>query len=157
MKFNSRFPREVASLLGGFDFLMCYQCGKCTSLCPVYLHTPSLFQPRKILEKILVGRREILQSREIWMCTTCYECYENCPQKVNLAEVFIALRNLAVREGYVPKELAEEIKQIQQTGYLYPLGEQVKKVRAELNLPTLTQDGSRVESVLSARKEAGVK
>ncbi len=157
MKFDSQFPREVASIIGGFDFVMCYQCGKCTSLCPVYLQNPSLFHPRKILEKVLLGRRDILREKSIWLCTTCYECFENCPQKVNLAEVFVALRNLAVREGYVPAELNKEVEQISQSGYIYPSAEQIRKVRAELNLPPLSVNGSRLQSIRPKKQEIAVK
>ena len=36
-----------------------------------------------------------LEDPNIWMCLDCYVCYELCPMRVGLVEVFTILRNLA--------------------------------------------------------------
>jgi heterodisulfide reductase subunit C len=36
-----------------------------------------------------------LGSRMVWDCTTCYQCQENCPQGIKVADIIYELRNIA--------------------------------------------------------------
>lgn len=64
----------------------CYQCGNCTSVCP--LRRVSKFNPRKFIHNAQLGKS--LSDDELTMCLTCAKCYEVCPQEVNIPE-FIRL------------------------------------------------------------------
>ncbi|MCX9013283.1 MAG: (Fe-S)-binding protein [Candidatus Methanoperedens sp.] len=56
----------------------CYQCGKCTSICP--MRRVSKTSPRRsIYNSSVYG----LDSDDIWTCLTCGLCPQGCPQKVD--------------------------------------------------------------------------
>jgi heterodisulfide reductase subunit C len=79
---------------------VCDQCGKCPSACPVAGHIET-FNPRQIVAKVSLGRMsELLESDEIWMCTSCQKCKERCPENISPYDLILILRNLAVRGGY---------------------------------------------------------
>jgi heterodisulfide reductase subunit C len=37
--------------------------------------------------------------RMLWDCVTCYQCQENCPQNVEITDIFFELKNLAVKSA----------------------------------------------------------
>jgi len=79
---------------------VCDQCGKCSSACPVARHIET-FNPRQIVAKVSLGRMsELLESDEIWTCTSCQKCKERCPENISPYDLIMILRNLAVRAGY---------------------------------------------------------
>jgi len=62
---------------------------------------------------VLLGmRKEVLSSNFPWLCTQCYTCQAHCPQNVKFSDVMKALRNMAVKEGYVHPSFVKEIKEI---------------------------------------------
>ncbi len=95
MRLNPFFKEEVFKSMGEYALKMCYQCGKCSSFCPVFDLNPDKFNPRRIIEKVNIGAEDVLKDGEIWRCTTCYECVENCPQSLNFVELIVFLRNMA--------------------------------------------------------------
>jgi Fe-S oxidoreductase len=46
------------------------------------------------------------QDGEMWWCTTCRACEEQCPRGVPIADVMLALRRLAWQDGRVPEGLS---------------------------------------------------
>jgi heterodisulfide reductase subunit C len=54
----------------------------------------------------------VLSSPVLWQCLQCYACYAKCPQNVKFRDVMKALRALAVRDGYVKAEVAEELERL---------------------------------------------
>ena len=100
---NMAFSNIITSRLGGKTITLCYQCGTCASSCPVAKITPR-FNPREVIKLSLLGaEEEVLSSDSIWLCCSCYNCQERCPQKVEIADVIYALRNIALREGHAPQ------------------------------------------------------
>ncbi|MFH2001800.1 MAG: (Fe-S)-binding protein [Planctomycetota bacterium] len=77
---------------GGDIFRLCYQCGKCDTVCP-WNHVRN-FSIRKIIREAAFGLTEI-ESEDIWRCTTCGNCPEKCPRGVDQIELGVALRKLA--------------------------------------------------------------
>jgi heterodisulfide reductase subunit D len=56
----------------------CYQCGKCTSICP--MRRVSKTSPRSsIYNSNVYG----LETKDIWACQTCGLCPQECPQQVD--------------------------------------------------------------------------
>jgi len=110
--FDSKFKELVAKRPGGERALYCYQCGTCTAGCPVSsLH--SEYNPRAIMRKLLLGMKdEVLSSPELWQCSQCHICVAHCPQDVRFADVVRVLRELALEEGYVTAEFADQVEQL---------------------------------------------
>jgi len=98
---DPNFRHEVSKVHGGESIVYCFQCGKCTATCPIR-RFDEVYRPREIVRAALLGLKEIvLTSDIIWLCAFCYSCTERCPQGVRLTDVIRALRNLAVKRGYV--------------------------------------------------------
>jgi len=111
-KLDAKFKYEVANEPGGENIKLCFACGLCTASCPVSEIDPE-YNPRRIIRMVLLGmREEVLSSDFIWLCSQCYTCQAHCPQNVNFSDVMKALRNMAVREGYVHPSFASQIKKI---------------------------------------------
>lgn len=76
----------------------CLECGKCTSLCPVARHDPS-FSPRAIVEMALLGLEdELIFSRGLFSCLTCYTCSQKCPADVDFP-VFVRQARAAAQDS----------------------------------------------------------
>lgn len=109
---DSKFKYDVAAEPGGENIKVCFACGLCTASCPVADIDPA-YNPRRIIRQVLLGmRQEVLSSNIPWLCSQCYTCTAHCPQNVDFADVMKALRNMAVKEGYVHPSFAEKIKEI---------------------------------------------
>lgn len=118
--------------------LLCFQCGKCTASCPIRRFDEH-FQPRLIAKAALLGMREkVLNSKEIWMCATCYSCTERCPQGVRLTDVMRVLRNIAVKEGHVHPFFKNLSKVIIENGRIFTDDSFINEMRSDLGLPPVS-------------------
>ncbi len=116
---------RIRELAGGESFAYCYQCAKCTSVCPV--GTVADFSPRKVFRRTQLGI-DLFSSPDLWLCTTCANCLRVCPKQVNMIEIMPAVREQAVLDGQVPDELQKAFENTFRYGN--PLGEAPRK-RAE--------------------------
>ncbi len=120
------YPTEamdwVTGLDGGESMRDCYQCGKCVPVCPVN-HVGN-YGPRKLNVKVLRGN-DLVADPDLWLCTTCGNCYRVCPKEVNPLRIMPAIREQAVLQGKIPDELADTFQKLQRTGN--PLGESPRK------------------------------
>lgn len=109
---DPRFKNEVASKPGAEAFMRCFTCGTCTASCPV-AEVHEEYDPRRIIRMAVLGmREEVLSSDIIWMCSRCYTCAALCPQNVKFTDVISILRDMAIKEGYVPKERQEKAREL---------------------------------------------
>ena len=103
---NMSFSEEVTARHGGETLTSCYQCGTCASSCPV-ARLDSSFNPREIIKLSLLGEKEeVLSGDAIWLCCSCFNCQERCPQNVEIADLIYALRNIALEAGHSPRRLS---------------------------------------------------
>ncbi|MHA2026856.1 MAG: 4Fe-4S dicluster domain-containing protein [Candidatus Thorarchaeota archaeon] len=115
---SSTFAKEIESEPGGEGIMKCIQCGMCTASCMVASMTER-YRPRKLIQKILIGKREeVLNSELPWLCMTCRLCEERCQEDVDLAEIFHAVREVAAREGYIPSVFNNTIDKVLEDGWL---------------------------------------
>ena len=106
------FKYEIAARPGASFFKRCFSCGTCTASCPVS-EIDERFNPRLFIRQALLGEKEKLLSSELlWYCSQCYTCYARCPQDVRFTDVMAVLRDMAVEQGYVPKDMRERIKRV---------------------------------------------
>jgi len=93
--------------ISGQKVSACYQCGKCSAGCPM-INLMDLL-PNQIIRLVQLGQiSEVLDSKTIWLCASCFTCSARCPKGVDLAKVLEALRLLLLRksENYIePSEL----------------------------------------------------
>lgn len=134
---NMRFKNEVKKIPGGERLMMCFQCGACTADCPIARFSES-YRPRQILRMAQLGLKDkVLSSEQLWLCAACYTCVDHCPQDVEISSVIRALRNMAIREGYVPNIFKESAGAILETGLAYKIPELRLRKRKEIGLPPL--------------------
>ena len=101
---DANFKNEIASQPGAEHFKQCFTCGTCTASCPV-AEVHDDYDPRKIIRMSILGmKEEVLSSDVLWMCSRCYTCYALCPQGVKFTDVIGVLRDMAIKQGYAPKE-----------------------------------------------------
>jgi len=82
--------------LSGQTISDCYQCGCCTSGCPIgeAMDPP----PSKAIRLLQLGKvTELLDSDGIWMCASCMVCGTRCPRAVDYARIAEACRALVLR------------------------------------------------------------
>lgn len=90
---------DVIKASGGDAFKRCFQCGLCDTVCP--WNKVTTFSMRKLVREATFGLTEI-ESEEIWRCTTCGRCPQQCPRDVQQIESGIALRRIANEYGVFP-------------------------------------------------------
>ncbi len=144
---DPKFKYEIAKEPGGENIKYCFQCGTCTSGCPV-AELDSKYNPRRIIRMAILGMRErVLSGDFIWLCSTCYTCYERCPQDVRITEVMNALKNMAVRAGYIHPAFRAQAELIAGHGRLYEVDEFTNEKRAEVGLPALPSSAPEVAEI----------
>jgi heterodisulfide reductase subunit C len=115
---TSSFVKEVSSMPGGEVVSKCIQCGICTASCAV-ASVSDRYSPRVIVQKMLLGNRDaVLASDQPWLCMACRMCESRCQEGISLADVFHAIRLLAVREGRVPPVFRRTARTILQDGWM---------------------------------------
>jgi Fe-S oxidoreductase len=90
---------DVIKENGGEVFKLCYQCGLCDTVCP--WNRVRAFSIRKIIREAAFGLTEI-ESEDIWRCTTCGRCPQECPRGVEQIELGVSLRRIATEYGVFP-------------------------------------------------------
>ena len=123
------------------DFYSCADCGRCTDQCPANSVGRPL-SPRFITIKArdyafqhypmfgsanngtpLIGG--IYSADEIWSCTTCGACEEECPLLLEYIDKIVDLRRGMVDGGNVPQTLQKPLKALESRGN--PYGKMEKK------------------------------
>lgn len=123
------------------DFYSCADCGRCSDNCPANAAGRPL-SPRFISIKCrdysfnkypifggaapdrpLIG--DVLEEDEIWSCTTCGACEEECPLLIEYIDKIVDLRRGMVDEGQVPQSLQKPLGALEKRGN--PYGKMEKK------------------------------
>ena len=119
------------------DAYTCTECGRCTSACPAN-QTGKLLSPRKIMmdtrdRLVEVGNNQrkfgkdfddgksllhsYISEEEIWACTSCNACVEECPINIDPLSIIIDLRRfLVMEESKMPTELTGMLTNIENNG-----------------------------------------
>jgi heterodisulfide reductase subunit C len=128
---------EDASWKNYFDSLACTQCGRCTSVCPANI-TGKKLSPRKVIMDLRArmkekgplmvknGRdyndnhsllRDYISEEELWACTTCNACAQECPININHPTLIVDMRRyLVMEEASAPGELKALFNNIENNG-----------------------------------------
>lgn len=93
---------DVIKASGGDAFKRCFQCGLCDTVCP--WNRVTTFSMRKLVREATFGLTEI-ESEDIWRCTTCGRCPQQCPRDVRQIESGVSLRRVATEYGVFPESV----------------------------------------------------
>jgi heterodisulfide reductase subunit C len=149
---SSDLTKELVSLPGGEIVETCLGCGVCTAKCAI--SSTSGLNPRKIVQKILVGAREpVLSSEQLWLCMACNLCESRCQYGVKLEDIFGLVREIAVREGIVPPAFVDANRTILNDGWLLKSASTdfVQDERRELGLSSRLTWNSRYTSQVRSK------
>ena len=89
---------------GDNTFACCFGCQTCTTVCPVVKNYDNPVEslgllPHQIMYCLGSGLTEAASgARMLWVCLTCYQCQEHCPQQVKVTDLFYELKNMAVQK-----------------------------------------------------------
>jgi ferredoxin len=128
---------EDVSWKNYFDSLACTECGRCTASCPANI-TGKRLSPRKILMDVrarmkekgpklrknideLLDDKSLIRSyiteEELWACTTCNACAQECPININHPTLIVDMRRyLVMEEGSAPGGLKVTFNNIENNG-----------------------------------------
>jgi len=126
------------------DFYSCADCGRCSDNCPAnaagrplsprfltikardycFEHFPVFGKSNN--SRALVGT--IYSEDEIWSCTTCGACEEECPLLIEYIDKVVDLRRGLIDDGNVPKSIQKALKALESRGNPYG---KLEKKRAE--------------------------
>ncbi len=96
------FGREVMSVPGCSELESCIQCGTCSGVCPLSIYMDHT--PRQVMALTREDfKYEVLRSRTIWLCASCYACTVECPQEIRITDIMYELKQRAIHEGIFPK------------------------------------------------------
>jgi heterodisulfide reductase subunit C len=80
------------------NFWACFECVTCTNGCPVvanYENPADMLDllPHQLMRALRLGlKEEVMGARMLWNCLACYKCQEECPQGIQVADIFYELR-----------------------------------------------------------------
>ncbi len=152
------------------DVYACTECGRCTDHCPANQSGKEL-SPKLIMTKLkhhleerdqvarivraaeahglevkggdksLIG--DVFSQDEIWACTTCYSCQEQCPvQNEHVNKIIDMRRNLVLDQGDFPAEAQLACRNIEKNANPWGVGNQNRPNWAkELGVPVAGTDG----------------
>ncbi len=136
------------------DFDACVECGRCQAVCPAYLSGTPL-SPKQIIVKLkrhmhgeLPGpiHGELIRAEELWACTTCMACVEECPAFIDIVDTIVDLRRyLTLSEGALPSTAPQTLQNIRRAGNPWGLASGERLAWAQgLDVPVL-EPGREVE------------
>ena len=109
---------ETIRRISGVNPRKCMKCGKCTASCPAYDEME--YHPHQFVDMVENGRiEELMNSRGIYLCLSCFACVERCPRSVEPANLIEAVRLAVIRQqdknhmtpGDIPAKLDPELPQ----------------------------------------------
>jgi heterodisulfide reductase subunit C len=129
------FTREITAIHGAEYLRRCYQCGACSSGCPVVRVTDA-FNPQVLMRMAQMGLEEMVMNKKspVWLCTTCYNCAEWCPMDANPTEVFLAMKTIAARRKFIPMGRKMAFSTLAKKGRVFDVKKQQQEERVELGM-----------------------
>ncbi|MBC8086074.1 MAG: (Fe-S)-binding protein [Phycisphaerae bacterium] len=161
------------NLLDGYS---CTECGRCTAVCPANV-TGKALSPRMIVVKTrarltekakmqdtLAGaeptaeQQAVLDNKlldnwiteeELWACTSCRACVEECPVSIDQLDIINELRrDLVLMESRFPDELAPALQSLERNGSPWAFSPSERAGWAQgMEIPTVAEVVARGEKV----------
>ena len=143
---------EDVSWKSYLDSLACTECGRCTSVCPANI-TGKKLSPRKIMMDVRARMKEkgpgmvkngkeytdnrsllrdYISEEELWACTLCNACAQECPININQPALIVGMRRyLVMEESAAPGELNAIFSNIENNGAPWQFSREDRMLWAE--------------------------
>jgi heterodisulfide reductase subunit C len=129
---------------------VCYHCGTCVSTCGAGLVNPDK-NIRKLIQHLVNSENEFeLEENDlIWLCTSCYQCEDRCPEGIPLTTLLLQLKNMATAKGLIPTFIRKEIETLTVHSFTYPPVKSIVSRRRRMALPELPcPDGAEMQTLI---------
>ncbi|MFO7891041.1 MAG: 4Fe-4S dicluster domain-containing protein [bacterium] len=93
---NVEFLKKVGEM-SGQPITRCDQCGVCSGSCPMIDEMD--LTPSQMMRKVQLGQEDVLETRAMWLCASCFTCTVRCPRGLDLSKVAEALRQITLRKA----------------------------------------------------------
>ena len=143
------------------DSVSCTECARCSTVCPA-TRTGKPLSPMKIITDIrtklyaetmnydktddLVGG--LISEEELWSCTTCGACMEECPVLIEHVPTIVDMRrHLVLSEGKPPAQANESLEKTKQSGnpWGFPQEDRLKWAESTDFKPPTLKDKNEVD------------
>lgn len=117
LKTGKEMSEDIIAVCG-VNPRQCMKCGKCSATCPAFEEMD--IHPHQFASMVVEGRiDELLESKSIWKCLSCFACVERCPRSVEPAKLIEAVRVTVLRQrggsflspDDIPAKLDDELPQ----------------------------------------------
>lgn len=83
--------------ISNVDTRKCMRCGKCSATCPAFDEMD--IHPHQFVSMVERGNiDELMDSKSLWSCLSCFACVERCPRNVEPAKLIEAVRISLIRK-----------------------------------------------------------
>ena len=102
---------ESITRISGVNPRKCMKCGKGSGACPAYDEME--YHPHQFVSMVENGRiDELMASKGIYTCLSCFACVERCPRNVEPAKRIEAVRLAVIRQQGMDHLKPEAIAQM---------------------------------------------
>lgn len=131
--------------LANFD--ACTRCGRCQDACPAYAAGRPLSPMQIVLkgqeamqaqlgadpdpERSVPALHDLIEDTEVWSCTTCAACVEECPVSINQLDKVLELRRYLTNEGRLAGSAAKALESMGMRGNPWQLKQQDRAAWAD--------------------------
>lgn len=130
----------------------CTKCGRCQDNCPAWLTGKPLSPKKVVLDLRRAMERgakgppagSVVSEDELWACTTCRSCQEQCPVYIEHIDQIVELRRyLTLMEARFPEGVGNALRSIEARGHPWR-GTQATRTgwTAGLNIKTFPEGGA---------------
>lgn len=107
LKTGKEMSEDIIAI-SGINPRQCMKCGKCSATCPAFEEMD--IHPHQFASMVVEGRiDELLESKTLWKCLSCFACVERCPRSVEPAKLIEAVRVSVIRQRGVNYLSPDEI------------------------------------------------
>lgn len=105
---NTEFYEKIVEL-SGEQVALCDQCGTCSGGCPFI--TEMDITPSQIMRMVMLGQKDVMDSKTMWICASCFTCTVRCPRELDVSKVSEALRQTKLRTAIDEISIADISKE----------------------------------------------
>ena len=108
---NNQNMIDTVTRISGVNPRKCMRCGKCSASCPAYDEME--YHPHQFVSMVENGRiDELMASKGIYTCLSCFACVERCPRNVEPAKLIEAVRLAVIRQQGMNHLAPEQIPEL---------------------------------------------